>query len=177
MCFAQTIIEAVISLILCFVAVSSILWFFHIDFLAVSYLIVYVGAIAILFLFVIMITPIKTNTLSNDISGVDSSSFDWIKYIGSNTFFIFIFIVLIIILTIYLPESLFKSFFVLNIKYNLNILFFIEELSVMNFLAQSLFNFFSLNVLICGFILLIGLIGCILPSLNNIIIFNLKSFL
>jgi NADH-ubiquinone oxidoreductase chain 6 len=62
MCTTLLAIEAVLSLVLTFLVVGLILFFFEIAFLGISYVIVYVGAIAILFLFVIMITPLKNST-------------------------------------------------------------------------------------------------------------------
>jgi len=61
MCFSLTPVEAVIYLILTFLCTGIILFLFNCEFLGVSFVIVYVGAIAILFLFVIMMLPIKNS--------------------------------------------------------------------------------------------------------------------
>ncbi len=54
-------IQGVLFLILAFFNAAGILFLFHAEFLGLVFIIVYVGAIAILFLFVIMMLNIKTN--------------------------------------------------------------------------------------------------------------------
>jgi NADH:ubiquinone oxidoreductase subunit 6 (subunit J) len=164
MCASETAIKSVIALIFCFLGVALTLFFFHVEFLGVSYLIVYVGAIAILFLFVIMITPIKNTNLINDISSKYISK--TFRY-GNNYLFYFFFITLIFFFVVLFPEFIFENMHLSLFKYNLNILNSIEELSSMAFLAQSLFNFYSFYVLISGIILLIALIGTIVLTFFN----------
>ena len=52
-------IHSVIALILCFVNVSALLILLDLDFFAMIFLVVYIGAIAVLFLFVVMMINIK----------------------------------------------------------------------------------------------------------------------
>ena len=52
MCMAKNPIESAIFLILCFVSAAGMLFIFHADFLGLLLIIIYVGAIAVLFLFV-----------------------------------------------------------------------------------------------------------------------------
>ena len=55
---ASGAIERLIGLVAVFLSVASLFWLFDFYFLALTYIIVYVGAIAVLFLFVIMMIPV-----------------------------------------------------------------------------------------------------------------------
>ena len=54
-------IESILFLILTFFNAAVILFLFGVDFLGLTFIIVYVGAIAVLFLFVIMMLSVKIN--------------------------------------------------------------------------------------------------------------------
>lgn len=58
-------IDSIVSLILCFCNAGIILFFFKTDFLGLTYIIVYVGAVAVLFLFVVMM--VNEKVISNSI--------------------------------------------------------------------------------------------------------------
>ena len=53
-------------LILTFFNFSSLLFFLRLEFLSITFLVIYVGAIAILFLFVVMLLNIKLSGLAED---------------------------------------------------------------------------------------------------------------
>lgn len=59
-------IYSVFFLILSFFNVSALLFILRLEFLPIAFLVVYVGAIAVLFLFVIMMLNIKLAELQND---------------------------------------------------------------------------------------------------------------
>lgn len=59
-------IHSVIFLILAFCNATGLLLLLQIDFIAMMFLIIYVGAIAVLFLFVVMMLNIKINELSEN---------------------------------------------------------------------------------------------------------------
>jgi NADH:ubiquinone oxidoreductase subunit 6 (subunit J) len=63
---SQNPIHSVIFLILSFCNATGILLLLQIDFIAMMFLIIYVGAIAVLFLFVVMMLNIKINELSEN---------------------------------------------------------------------------------------------------------------
>ena len=65
--FAENPVHSVLFLILSFFNVSCILLLFQVEFLSLLFLIIYVGAIAVLFLFVIMMLNVKVQS-SNDLS-------------------------------------------------------------------------------------------------------------
>ena len=55
-------VDSVIFLILAFCSASLILFMFNAEFIALIFIIIYVGAIAVLFLFVIMMLDIKDHS-------------------------------------------------------------------------------------------------------------------
>ena len=63
-----------LSLISCFFVVGSLLFFFDADFLALTFIIVYVGGVAVLFLFVIMMMDVKVS--------LDQSEHPSISFVG-----------------------------------------------------------------------------------------------
>lgn len=69
--FTYTLIQSknpvysVLSLIMCFVNTAALLLMLELDFLAMIFLVVYVGAIAVLFLFVVMMINIKVEEVYN----------------------------------------------------------------------------------------------------------------
>lgn len=58
----QNSIYSVIFLVLSFIAAASILLLFECEFIALMFIIIYVGAIAVLFLFVVMMLEVKVYT-------------------------------------------------------------------------------------------------------------------
>ena len=64
---AKNPVYSVLFLILVFCNVSGILLLLNLDFFAMVFLVVYVGAIAVLFLFVVMMLNIKLNELSENL--------------------------------------------------------------------------------------------------------------
>jgi len=80
-------VHSVLSLISVFLLSSILLFCLNVEFLALSFVIIYVGAIAILFLFIVMMLDIK----------IGDTSFDFLNY-GTLSYFIsFIFILEIIL--------------------------------------------------------------------------------
>jgi NADH-quinone oxidoreductase subunit J len=59
MCISVNPVESVLFLILSFCNAAAILFLFNAEFLGLIFMIIYVGAIAVLFLFVIMMLNIK----------------------------------------------------------------------------------------------------------------------
>src|SRR5436309_814661 len=63
-------IISVLYLILLFSSISCYLIFIGIKFIGISYLLVYVGAVSILFLFILMLINIRVSELISDISNI-----------------------------------------------------------------------------------------------------------
>lgn len=144
--FSYNPIYSVLFLILSFLSASSILVLFGVEFLAVLFLIIYVGAIAILFLFVVMMLNIKF-------------------YVPNQLFQLPV--ILIISIIVFLQCFLeWNDLFYNTFKLETTNTIYIENLSNIDFFGQVLFNYFLVGVLLAGLILLIALIGSIILTLN-----------
>jgi len=64
--FSQNSIYSVLFLVLSFVSSSSLLFLLECEYISLIFIIIYVGAIAVLFLFVVMMLDIKTVYLAKD---------------------------------------------------------------------------------------------------------------
>ena len=63
---SQNSIYSVLFLVLSFVSSSSIIFLLECEYISLIFVIIYVGAIAVLFLFVVMMLDIKTIYLAKD---------------------------------------------------------------------------------------------------------------
>jgi len=148
-----TLYIAVLLLILVFGNCAGILFFIGMEFLAFCFLIVYVGAIAVLFLFVVMVLNIKLVDLT-------SSEFN---YLPLNTFIITALGIEIVALTYstFQPSSTFTP--ITYIKY----IKYLDSFSNTELIGQALFLFYPFPFIIVGFILLLAMIGSILLTLSH----------
>jgi NADH-quinone oxidoreductase subunit J len=80
-------VYSVLFLILSFCNVSSLLFLLRLEFLPISFLVIYVGAIAVLFLFVMMMLNIKLTELKDE-----SFHFAPIAFIFTVTFLVELFV-------------------------------------------------------------------------------------
>ena len=65
--FSQNSIYSVLFLVLSFVASSSLLFLLECEYISLIFIIIYVGAIAVLFLFVVMMLDVKTVYSTKDL--------------------------------------------------------------------------------------------------------------
>lgn len=141
-------VHSVLLLILCFFCSASIVILFSVDFIGILFLIIYVGAIAVLFLFVVMMLDLK-------ITPVKTEKFFFFFVFTSSLFFFFCFYELDF-------GSLFQKKFVVN-SYFFNILDFFSNIDVF---GQCLYNYFLICFLIAGIILLLAMLGAIALTLK-----------
>lgn len=128
---------------------SIILFLLNVEFLGLAFIIIYVGAIAVLFLFIIMMINVKLN----------SSSF--------NSFYVILPLCgVVVALQIYLNMEFFFSPNVSALNTNNFNTFFLDNFSNLDILGQSLFNYYLPAFLISGLILLISMLSSILLTLN-----------
>lgn len=146
-------VYAAFFLILTFLASAVILWILNSSFFALIYIIIYVGAIAVLFLFVIMMLEIKI------VNHRQVSNFNFLNNIFLYLILIFVpfFISFLISSSVLTENSLsFEEDFVLIFDSNL-------ELPA---LGQVLYNNYTICVIIGGLILLVAVLGSIVLTLN-----------
>lgn len=143
-------VYSVLLLILIFFCSASIAILFGVDFMGILFIIVYVGAIAVLFLFVVMMLDLKTNL------GVLSDSLKLLFFIVN--------IYLYILILIYYFDffSIFKKDFVVNIVF-LNTL---DSFFNIDIFGQCLYNYFLVCFLLAGIILLLAMLGAISLTLK-----------
>ena len=144
-------IYAAFWLILTFLSSANLLWILNSSFFAVIYLIIYVGAIAVLFLFVIMMLDIKN-----------------IEFAKSFNNYFTVTVYAFWMLIPFLISFFFSTFFILE-----NSLYF-EENSLRSFdlifdlqiLGQTLYNYYIVYILIGGLILLVAVLGATILTLT-----------
>ena len=140
-------VHSVIYLILTFCITAFISFFFNLEFFGLIFIIIYVGAVAVLFLFIIMMLDIKDKSFTH---------FSLFYLVLINITFCF-FENLTTILFFEVFSS--KSFFAI---YTL----FFDSFFNVNMLGQCLYNFFLICFLISGVVLFVALLGSIVLTLN-----------
>lgn len=150
--FSKNPIYSVLFLVLLFVNASVFLFLLGIDFLAILFIVIYIGAIAVLFLFMVMMMDIGSMVVKESL----------FRYFPVG-FFIIVFFIFEV------------SFLFLNNRYLLvsyNELIFIDWYhffffsNVIHGIAEVLFYTSYIYFIICAFILLISMIGVVLLTYN-----------
>jgi len=168
MLFSTNPINAVLFLILTFLDSSFIFFLIGCDFLGLVFIIIYLGAIAVLFLFIVMMVNIKK------IEG-DTTTY---LVIGVLFFIIFFFQISYYVISFYEFE-LFQ-----NLKMNTNSYYF-DNVNKLDFFTKSNY-FFTLGRLLyldyfffmvsISFLLLIGMVGAIFLTNYKNNFFSKKQF-
>jgi len=155
----QNPVHSVLFLILSFIASSGLLFFLEVEFIPFIFIVVYVGAIAVLFLFVVMMLDIKITTVNKD----------FLKYfpVGS---LIGLFFLIEVLDTLYkdvptLPSNFSETYKLINWINN------VDGLNNMESIGQILYTGFFSYFLIVGLILLVAMFGAISLTLT----FNKKA--
>lgn len=152
---AQHPVFSLLFLVSCFIFSSFLLFLLECEFLAFLFIVVYVGAIAILFLFAIMMLESKLNNLSKNT----------IKYFPIGILFSIVLLlpILNVVNTSFVDSSTVSDSFYVNNYQNWYDL--IDSTFDVNVYGQILYSYFALQLLIAGLILLVVLIGVV--SLTN----------
>jgi NADH-quinone oxidoreductase subunit J len=159
-------IFSVLFLILSFFNVAAILFLFNFEFLPITFLIIYVGAVAVLFLFVLMMLNIKLAELFENYSNA----------LPIGLFILFFFIYQLVFLLRFEFEffnNLDKFSLAFLADFTLtncaNTQFFDIKSSVSNIktIGVSLFSTFLFHFLISGVILLLAMIAAIVLTLQK----------
>jgi NADH-quinone oxidoreductase subunit J len=149
--FSVNPIQSVLFLITTFCSAGALLILFHSEFFGLTFIIVYVGAIAVLFLFVVMMLNVKNME--------DSSFFFKNKNVEILTL-IFLFYILFIILS----KNSFKFFVEKNLFITNN--FVVDQFTNIQILGQTLYNYYFVCFLFAGLVLLVALIGAVVLTLK-----------
>ena len=103
---SQNSIHSVLFLVLSFVSSSSLLFLLECEYISLIFIIIYVGAIAVLFLFVVMMLDVKTVY----------STKDFLKYFPFGSFIGIVFLIEILLSV----PSIFEEFNTYNISFLFN---------------------------------------------------------
>jgi NADH-quinone oxidoreductase subunit J len=151
-----------IFFLICLFLISSFLFILlGFEFIGFLYLIVYVGAIAVLFLFMVMLFD-KSEYLffSNDVKGFSDDKSDllsmslgialvWFVLLYSS----FISVENVLVSNIYSNKTFIENFLVLDLPFNTG--------SNLQRIGSVLYDYFSLTVIGAGVVLLVGMVGAI----------------
>ena len=168
-CTCKNPIHSVLFLILVFCNAAGILFIFNAEFLGLIFIIIYVGAIAVLFLFVIMMLRIKNKeeNLSNLNSGIWILVFSGIEYtllemLGES------FELSKINNVEWIQNNVKKDFEISEILLDSNSEKFLtlDNTNNIDILGQTLFDYYLICFLLAGILLLIALVGCIVLTLK-----------
>lgn len=151
---------SLLFLISSFIFAAFLLFLLECEFLALLFIVVYVGAIAILFLFAIMMLETKLNDLSKNV----------LKYLPVGCFFGFILLFPLIaeISSNFSQDSYYNSFYLQNLQ---NCYKLVDAISDVEVCGQVLYSYFVLQFLVAGLILLLVLVGIVYLT-NN---YNVKK--
>ena len=157
--FSQNAIYSVLFLVLSFVASSSLLFLLECEYISLIFIIIYVGAIAVLFLFVVMMLDIKTVYLTKDS----------LKYFPFGSFLGIIFLIEMVIVISSLFDSINPycgSFLVNNHSDWFNKLdYFSEIISI----GHILYTDYVIQFLLSGNILLLATLGPVTLVLTRLV--------
>ena len=144
-------VHSVLFLILAFLNAAGIFVILHAEFLAMILIIVYVGAVAVLFLFVVMMLDIKTTIEKSNI----------LQYMPIGLFIGFVFIAELVIVLINTKLEL------SNMQILSNPLNKFAELSNTKAIGSVLYTDYILHFQLAGVILLVAMIGSIVLTLRE----------
>lgn len=147
---ARNPMYSVLYLIFVFINTSGLLVLYGLDFFALTFLVVYVGAIAVLFLFVVMMLNIKTEEKQESI----------LRYLPVGGFlgFLFLFEVLVAVDQDYLPVLNDSVTFIDYTSWAS----FIDQKPSIEAIGQVLYTYYVYYFFMAGLILLVAMIGAIL---------------
>ena len=150
---ARNPVHSVLFLILAFFNAAGLLILMEMEFLSLIFIVVYVGAIAVLFLFVVMMLNVK-------ISEVEDEVLQYLP-VGGTIGLIFLFLIFFII------EGDFVSF---NGQANSIYLDWFQQVDVVSnieTLGQVLYTDYLVYFLLAGVILLIAMVGAIVLTMST----------
>lgn len=150
---AQNPVHSVFFLVLVFFTSAFLLFLLEVEFVSLLFVLVYVGAIAVLFLFVVMMLDIKITKYEKDLLFYIPIG----GFLGV-IFFLEVFLSLQENLVPFLPSSgreIYTDWFSI-----------IDSMTNLDVLGQILYTYYFFYFLIAGVILLLAMVGAIVLTLN-----------
>ena len=156
----QNSIYSVLFLVLNFVTAAGLLFLLECEFLSLLFIVVYVGAIAVLFLFVVMMLDVK----------ILESPKDFFKYVPAGSFIGGIFLIEIsLVIGGTFTNNPYKYSDIGEHIFNQrsNVYCKLDFFTDIGTLGQILYSYYIVQFLIAGFILLLAVIGAVVLTMNN----------
>lgn len=150
---AQNPVHSVFFLVLVFLISAFLLFLLEIEFISLLFVLVYVGAIAVLFLFVVMMLDIKITKYEKD----------FLVYLPMGSFLGVIFF-LEVFLT--LQENFVSFLPAASRELYTNWLVTVDSLTNIEVLGQLLYTYYFFYFLVAGIILLVAMVGAIVLTLS-----------
>lgn len=150
---AQNPVHSVFFLVLVFFTSAFLLFLLEVEFVSLLFVLVYVGAIAVLFLFVVMMLDIKITKYEKDLLFYIPIG----GFLGV-IFFLEVFLSLQENLVPFLPSSgreIYTDWFGI-----------VDSMTNLDVLGQILYTYYFFYFLIAGIILLLAMVGAIVLTLN-----------
>ena len=144
-------VHSVLFLILSFIASANLLFLLEIEFISLIFIVVYVGAIAVLFLFVVMMLDIK-------ITGSDKN---FLKYFPVASFLGLVFFGEVLFIVFDNFESNPQRFINYHEWSDM-----VEQVTNVEVIGQVLYTTYFLYFLIAGLVLLVAMLGAIVLTLT-----------
>ena len=150
-------IVSVLHLIMLFSCISCYLIFLGINFIGLSYLLVYVGAVSILFLFILMLINIRISEL--------------ISYTNNN-----IPLAILVILALFIPYNNLSPYTKTKLNYDITNIFFVSsnnwDDNIVNILditsiGNVMYTNYSIWLIITSIILLLAMVGSIVITIKQ----------
>lgn len=149
----QNPVHSVFFLILVFLTSTIFLFLLEVEFISLLFCLVYVGAIAVLFLFVVMMLDIKVTRAEND----------FFVYLPMGIFLglIFFLEVFMTLLENFVPISPLDSQQIYT-----NWILSLDTVTNVEVLGQLIYTYYFVYFLLAGIILLVAMVGAIVLTLN-----------
>jgi len=147
--FVPSPIEAVLYLILTFCISAFVLFMMQSEFLGFVFIMVYVGAIAVLFLFVVMMLDIRLKEEGTFLNVI--KRYYYILIPGFYAFILFLYIFFDGVLMHSLEDANFKAHHIA----------LADDLHIVNLLGQLLFDEYLIPFLLAGMVLLVALVTAV----------------
>ena len=150
-------IVSVLYLIMLFSCISGYLIFLGINFIGLSYLLVYVGAVSILFLFILMLINIRVSEL---ISNTNNN----------------IPLAILVILALFIPYNSLSPYTKTNLNYDITSIFFVSsnnwdnnivDIIDITSIGNVMYTNYSIWLIITSIILLLAMVGSIIITIKQ----------
>jgi NADH-ubiquinone oxidoreductase chain 6 len=163
---------SVLYLIGLFLGISLYLIILGISFIGLAYLIVYIGAVSILFLFILMLINIRTSELQND----NNNSLSLIITVIFLFYYIFYKVFLYKNMNLYMIFTYFENIYSASGTSDYNSLLFVSSQTWDGFLVQTdhitsignvMYTYNNIWLIMASFILLLAMVGSIVITIKQ----------